>query len=318
MGKAAVIIPNYNGAAYIRACLDSLKRQSSAEFSVIVVDNGSQDGSRELVQEEYPWVRLIALPRNTGFCGAVNRGIRAAVEPYVILLNNDTVAEPDFVGELVAGMERHRKAFACGAKMLQAADAGLIDDAGDFYSALGWAVARGRGKPETWFAREEQVFSVCAGAAIYRRKLLLGLGLFDEEHFAYLEDLDICYRARLYGYENWFLPKARVAHVGSGTSGSQYNLFKVRYSSRNNIYLIRKNMPLFQIILNAPFLAAGFGIKFLFFLRKGYGREYLAGLWNGFRLGGKGRAGVPFAWKRMPVYLKIQLELWKNLLHMPG
>ena len=167
--------------------------------------------------------------------------------------------------------------------MLQAHSPELLDDAGDFYSALGWAAARGKGKPEAEYSREEKIFSACAGAAIYRRKVLLGLGLFDEEHFAYLEDLDICYRARLHGYENWYLPKARVRHVGSGTSGSRYNLFKVRYSSRNNIYLIWKNMPLFQILLNLPFLLAGFGAKFLFFAGKGFGKEYLAGIRNGFQ-----------------------------------
>ena len=170
MQKAAVIIPNYNGIAYIRGCLDSLQRQTAQDFSVIVVDNGSTDGSREIVQEEYPWVRLICLPENTGFCGAVNRGIRAAQEPYVILLNNDTTAEPDFVQELLEGIARHRRAFACGAKMLQASDSRLIDGAGDLYTALGWAVARGNGRPQEQYQREEQVFSACGGAAIYRRR----------------------------------------------------------------------------------------------------------------------------------------------------
>lgn len=313
MRKAAVIIPNYNGMTYIRGCLDSLRQQSVQDFSVILVDNGSTDGSREIVQKEYPWVQLVCLPENTGFCGAVNRGIQAVDEPYVILLNNDTVAEPDFVKELVEGICRHRKAFACAAKMLQASDSRLIDDAGDLYTALGWAVARGKDKPQEQYQKEEQIFSACGGAAIYRRQLLLGMGLFDEEHFAYLEDLDIGYRARLYGYENWFLPKARVIHVGSGTSGSRYNLFKVRYSSRNNVYLIWKNMPLFQIILNMPFFIVGFGIKFLFFLKKGYGREYLAGILNGLQLRKGHGQKVPFQWKRMPRYLKIQLELWRNL-----
>ena len=313
MKKAAVIIPNYNGAGYLGPCLDSLMRQSEKSFSVIVVENGSTDGSRELIREKYPWAELLCLEENTGFCGAVNRGIQVAEEPYVILLNNDTEAEPDFIRELLEGIGRHRRAFACGAKMLQAHSPELLDDAGDFYSALGWAAARGKGKPEAEYSREEKIFSACAGAAIYRRKVLLGLGLFDEEHFAYLEDLDICYRARLYGYENWYLPKARVRHVGSGTSGSRYNLFKVRYSSRNNIYLIWKNMPLFQILLNLPFLLAGFGAKFLFFAGKGFGKEYLAGIRNGFQLCRKSEKKTKFTWKRLLVYSRIQLELWKNL-----
>lgn len=114
-------------------------------------------------------------------------------------------------------------------------------------------------------------------------------GYFDEEHFAYLEDTDLGYRAQIFGYENWYLPKARVYHVGSGTSGSRYNQFKIRYSSRNNIYMLYKNMPLLQILLNLPFLVLGFGVKFLFFAGKGYGREYAAGIKNGFSISRKGK-----------------------------
>ena len=114
--------------------------------------------------------------------------------------------------------------------------------------------------------------------------LLKKIGLFDEAHFAYLEDLDMGYRARIQGYENWYCPEAKVYHIGSGTSGSRYNQFKIRYSSRNNIYLIHKNMPVPQMILNLPFLLAGFAVKLLFFALKGYGREYAAGIKNGFSL----------------------------------
>ena len=109
-----------------------------------------------------------------------------------------------------------------------------------------------------------------------------------------------------------YAPKAKVYHVGSGTSGSRYNQFKIRYSSRNNIYLIYKNMPLLQIILNLPFLAAGFLIKFLFFALKGMGKEYLAGIKNGFSISMNHRK-VPFSVKHLPNYCKIQLELWENM-----
>ena len=131
-----------------------------------------------------------------------------------------------------------------------------------------------------------------AGLSFTAGEFLNVTGLFDEEHFAYLEDMDIAYRANILGYQNWFCPGARVYHAGSGTSGSRYNLFKVRYSSRNNIYLIYKNMPFLQILLNLPFLAAGFGIKLLFFARRGFGREYAAGIKNGFHWlpPGEGRA----------------------------
>ena len=138
------------------------------------------------------------------------------------------------------------------------------------------------------------------------------LGYFDEEHFAYLEDMDVGYRARIYGYENWYAPDAMVYHVGSGTSGSRYNQFKIRYSSRNNIYLIYKNMPVLQIIINLPFLVAGFGIKILFFTLKGFGREYIAGIKNGFQISKKNHK-IPFKFQNLSNYFRIQVELWVNI-----
>ena len=147
-----------------------------------------------------------------------------------------------------------KNAFACSAKLISYQERDKIDDAGNYYNMLGWAFARGKGKPVSEFETSDRIFAACAGAAIYRREFLEKTGLFDEEHFAYLEDTDIGYRARLLGYENWYEPSAKVYHVGSGTSGSRYNLFKIRYSSRNNIYLIYKNMPVLQILLNLPAL----------------------------------------------------------------
>lgn len=313
MYEVSVIIPNYNGKQYLKTCLDSLETQEFQDFEVILVDNGSRDGSVSYVQEYYPKVKVIALKENTGFCGAVNAGIQASLSSYVILLNNDTMAEQGFVGNLLRAIKGKPSAFSCQAKLLQMHDHSKMDDAGNYYCALGWAFADGKGRPEQNYRTERKIFSACAGAAIYRRKILDKIGYFDEEHFAYLEDLDIGYRAELRGYENWFCPKARVYHVGSGTSGSRYNLFKVRYSSRNNIYLIYKNMPLLQIIWNLPLFVLGFGTKLLFFAKKGFGREYLAGIKNGMMISWKNRnkkvRGVSAG-----AYIKLQLELYRNLL----
>ena len=124
--------------------------------------------------------------------------------------------------------------------------------------------------------------------------------------------MDIGYRAQIAGYENWYFPKAKVYHVGSGTSGSRYNQFKIRYSSRNNIYMIYKNMPILQIVLNMPLLVAGFTVKLLFFSFKGYGREYAAGIKNGFSICKKNK--VRFQWKHMGNYCRIQIQLWVNLI----
>ena len=311
--EVSVVIPNFNGIAFLDSVLASLEGQTLNNFEVILVDNGSTDGSCSFVTANYPWVHLIELSENFGFCGAVNAGIRAAKAPYVLLLNNDTEVKEDFVEEMLAAIRRHKNAFSCGARMVQYHDRDRLDDVGNYYCALGWSFARGRGKDIHAYETEDRIFSACAGAAIYRKKILEKIGYFDEEHFAYLEDTDIGYRARIYGYENWYAPKAIVYHVGSGTSGSRYNQFKTRYSSRNNIYLIYKNMPLLQIILNLPFLAVGFLIKFLFFAVKGMGKEYAAGIKNGFSISMKNKK-VPFRIKHLPNYCKIQLELWINII----
>ena len=311
--EVSVVIPNFNGIAFLDSVLASLEGQTLSNFEVILVDNGSTDGSCSFVTANYPWVHLIELSENFGFCGAVNAGIRAAKAPYVLLLNNDTEVKEDFVEEMLAAIRRHKNAFSCGARMVQYHDRDRLDDVGNYYCALGWSCARGRGKDIHAYETEDKIFSACAGAAIYRKKIIEKIGYFDEEHFAYLEDTDIGYRARIYGYENWYAPKAIVYHVGSGTSGSRYNQFKTRYSSRNNIYLIYKNMPLLQIILNLPFLAVGFLIKFLFFAVKGMGKEYAAGIKNGFSISMKNKK-VPFRIKHLPNYCKIQLELWINII----
>lgn len=313
MKKISVVIPNFNGMQYVEDCLESLQQQSFTDYDVIFVDNGSQDGSLELVQEAYPWVKVIPLKENTGFCKAVNLGIEASETPYVVLLNNDTQVEPDFLKELYQGMERKPKAFSGAARMLQFHDRDKMDDAGNFYNCLGWAFALGKGKRQEHYQKERKIFASCAGAAIYRTELVKQLGAFDEEHFAYLEDIDLGYRAQIAGYENWYLPKAAVYHVGSGTTGSRYNQFKIRYSSRNNVYMIYKNMPWVQLLLNLPFLLLGFGIKLAFFASKGYGREYAAGIKNGCSLS-KPEKKVKFQWKHLPNYARIQLQLWVNVI----
>lgn len=316
--KTTVVIPNYNGMPYMETCLLAMRAQHVRPDRVIVVDNGSTDGSAEYVEQHFPEVTLIRMGENTGFCGAVNAGIRASGDAaYVILLNNDTEAEPDFTGALVGAMEGDPAIFSAQAKMLKMDDPEKMDDAGDFYCALGWAFARGKGKSASRYTARTNLFFSCAGAAIYRMRLLEETGLFDERHFAYLEDCDIGWRARILGYKNVFVPEARVKHVGSASSGSVYNLFKVRNTSRNSIYLIAKNMPALMVVVNLPFLIPGFLVKALFFALKGYGREYVRGIGAGFRMSAEGiREGrhIAFQAKRLPQYLRIQLELLTGIV----
>ena len=316
--RVSVIIPNYNGMDFFRPCLTSVMVQTRPADRVIVVDNGSVDGSADAIEHEFPSVELIRFAENSGFCGAVNAGIKASGDcDYVILLNNDTEADPHFVEELLKGIAGKEKVFSCQAKMLKMSDPSLCDDAGDYYCSLGWAFARGRGKPESLYNKPAALFSSCAGAAIYSMKILNEIGIFDENHFAYLEDTDIGWRARINGYRNIFLPRARVLHVGSASTGSVYNDFKVKNTSRNSIYLIYKNMPTPQIILNLPLFIPGFLIKAAFFTLKGFGKEYIGGIRKGFALCRKGREEgrkISYNKKNFWNYAHIQVELWVNCL----
>ncbi len=191
-------------------------------------------------------------------------------------------------------------------------DPDRIDGAGDLYCALGWAFARGKGKSRNRYKKPCRVFASCGGASIYSRKILDEIGWFDEFHFAYLEDVDIGYRARIMGYKNVYCPEAVVYHAGSAVSGSRYNDFKIRLSARNNMYIIMKNMPVLQIILNLPFLLAGFFIKIVFFTVIGHARAYLSGLKRGYILCREGRK-YPYSKKNLKNYVRIQFELWLNI-----
>lgn len=313
MQIATVVIPNLNGMKYLKDCLDSLMEQSRQDFSVILIDNGSEDGSADYVESHYQEVEVVRFETNQGFCRAVNEGILRSETPYVILLNNDIICDSFFVEKLVQAMETEENCFSCASKMLQMYHPELMDNAGDYYNALGWAFAMGKGKKAEHYSKKRRIFSACAGAAIYRREIFQEIGLFDEAHFAYLEDVDVAYRARIAGYQNYYIPEAVVRHVGSATSGSVYNEFKIRHASRNSIYLIYKNMPYLQILINLPFLAAGFLIKALFFAGKGYFKEYVTGLHSALALCEKTKK-VKFSSKNLKYYLLIQLELWMNIV----
>lgn len=320
MGNVTVIVPNYNGIKYLPDCLDSLlMQQSETDFEVLVVDNGSTDGSVNLLKESYSNVKTILLTENTGFCHAVNVGIEASDTPYVVLLNNDTKVLGGFVKELERAISERKDAFSVSAQMLMWDDPSRLDGAGDRYCVFGWAYARGKGRQAKEYDKAREVFSACGGAAIYRKSVLNQIGLFDEQHFAYVEDLDLGYRAKINGYKNYYEPAAKVIHYGSASSGSRYNEWKVTMAASNNIYVIYKNMPLLQFLINCPFLCAGFLIKYLFFVKKGMGKAYADGFKKGLKKctteAGK-RQKVSFLLKNWKSYLRIQWQLYVGVFQI--
>lgn len=304
--KVTIIIPNYNGLAYMEECFQALKEQTCQDFEVLVVENGSQDGSAQWLREKK--IPTLFFSENLGFSGGVNAGIKNSRTPYVILLNNDTRVDKNYVKEMIRAMERSPKIFSVSSKMVQMHHPELMDDGGDMYCLLGWAYQRGVGRSSKGYNRPCRIFSACAGAAIYRRQVFEEIGYFDTMHFAYLEDLDVGYRARLAGYDNIYCPTALVYHVGSGTSGSKYNSFKVRLAARNNIYLNYKNMPLLQLMVNLPGILLGTVLKYGFFCKLGFGTDYLEGLKEGLATMGRCKK-VPFQREKLKYYLAVEWEL---------
>ncbi|WP_337098197.1 glycosyltransferase family 2 protein [Paenibacillus sp. YIM B09110] len=281
--NVSIVIPNYNGENYILDSIASIYDQIANKSSIIVIDNHSSDSSLALIQVKYPDITLIVNSENIGFAAAVNQGIKASDTTYVILLNNDAFAREGYVLELLKCIDSDPNIFSVSSKMLRFSEPGIIDNAGDELTILGWAYKTGDGSSSEGYYKQRTVFSACAGAAIYRRETFNQIGYFDESFFAYLEDVDIGFRANLHGYKNVFCPSAEVEHIGSATSGSKYNDFKVKISARNNVWLLAKNLPFAFMIVNFGFILMGFLIKGLFFMVNGFGMSYFNGIIEGLR-----------------------------------
>jgi GT2 family glycosyltransferase len=241
---AFVIIPNLNGVRFLGDSLDSLAGQSLG-CQIVVVDNASTDGSQELIQKSYPNVHLIILNHNHGFAGTVNRGIQYALDQnadHIILFNNDAIAEKDWVKNLVTAAEAHPDAGIITGKFMRI-DRGHIDSTGDYYSSWGFPFPRGRDEKDTGqYEKPEYIFGGTGGASLYRPELLRQIGLFDEEFFAYYEDVDMSFRAQLRGWKTYYEPKAVAYHHVGGTS-SKMGDFARYHSLKNFYYLYAKNMP---------------------------------------------------------------------------
>ena len=280
--KVSVVTPNYNGVKFLKNYFNSLNQDSECIGEVIIIDNGSDDSSLEYIQKNnfnFPVV-VIKNDENLGFALAVNQGISKAKYDYIFSLNNDTEVE---IGSINAMLDliQEEDIFSVQAKMIQSDNKQLIDDAGDEYNLLAWTKKMGENQNSENYSQVLEIFSSCAGAALYKKSVLEEIGSFDDNFFAYMEDVDLAIRSQIYGYRNLLCPDAVVYHIGSATSGSRYNDFKVRIAARNNVWTVYKNLPIPLKIINFIFLFFGFLIKYIFFLKKGFGPIYLSGLKEG-------------------------------------
>lgn len=237
----SVIIPNWNGAKFLPTCLDALGRQTYPNIEVIVADNASTDGSQALLQSQYPQVKLVQLPKNEGFTGACNAGIRAAKGDYVSLLNNDTEVDEDWAAAVVDAFQRHTEIGIVASKMLLFDKRDHIHTAGDYFTVDGRAGNRGVWQQDAGqFDKEEYVFSACGGSSVYRKTVLDQIGLLDDDFFFSLEDIDLAWRAQLSGWRCLYTPKAIVYHHLSATGGGVTASY---YDGRNLIFVLVKNYP---------------------------------------------------------------------------
>ena len=250
----SVVIVNWNGKHLLGECLDSLFAQSVGGAEIILVDNGSQDGSAEYVLERYRDVRVVSLPENIGFAGGNNAGIRAASGKYIALLNNDTKVDPEWIPNLLKVAEASPAVVGMWAsKILSYDNRGVIDNVGLLMYPDG--LGRGKGRLEVdkgQYDHTGEAFFPSGCAGLYRRKMLDEIGLFDEEFFAYADDVDLGLRARLAGWQCIYVPSAKVYHKYSASS-SAHSPFKAFLVERNRIWVLLKYYPI-EMIAISPFV----------------------------------------------------------------
>jgi len=251
----SVVIINWNGKEHLARCLASLEAQTYRDFEIIIVDNGSTDGSVAFIRERFPEVRLICNEHNLGFARANNQGIAIARGRYVAILNNDTQVEPQWLEALVHAAETHPEIGAFASLVLFNDKRDTVDSAGLTVSVLGHGIQNLLGEGIEQVSGVREVFGVSATAALFRRELLQDIGLFDEDYFAYYEDVDLAWRARLRGWRALLVPEAVVYHAHSATAG-RGSPFKKRLLTRNRLWTIAKDYHFPAIIFFLPLIVA--------------------------------------------------------------
>ncbi len=250
--SVSIIVVNWNGRHHLQLCLSSIFAQTYPNFEIILVDNGSTDGSQALVREQFPDVRLIALRENVGFARGNNVGISASTADYIATINNDTKVDPNWLTALVETAEANPQVGMCAAKLLFWDRPDIINSAGICLDRAGIAWDRLGGQPDTPAQINPiPVFGASGGAALYRRTMLNEIGLFDEDFFAYLEDVDLAWRAQLAGWDCLYVDTAVILHRHSATA-VEGSPFKNKLLGRNKVWTILKNYPWPLLLLYLP------------------------------------------------------------------
>jgi GT2 family glycosyltransferase len=252
MPEISVIIPNWNGKQFLEECLGAMRGQTFRDFETILVDNGSTDGSVEYVRQQFPEVKLLALPENLGFTGGNIAGYAQAGGNLIVLLNNDTAAHPNWLEEIHSASRANPDAGSFASKMMYFDDRERVENCGFDMGIAGATVDLGRDEIDgpTW-SQPRKVFGGCGGAVAYRRRMLEEIGFLDPDFEMIYEDVDLSFRAQLRGYECVYVPGAIVYHRYRVTIGKAPSR-QVFYSQRNIEFVYLKNMPLGLILRSAP------------------------------------------------------------------
>jgi GT2 family glycosyltransferase len=318
MKRVAIIVLNWNGIADTLECLDSLQKQSYKYFTILVVDNGSTDKSVELLNEyhkKHPTnTEIIRNPKNFGFAGGVNTGIKWAIKngyDYVALFNNDAIADKKWLQELVDAIKSKEIGISTGLLLL--GDGKKIDCTGEQYSNWGLPFPRDRNHRKNKTSSGGLVFGASGGASLYKTEMLRDIGLFDEDFFAYYEDVDISFRAQLAGWKVVYNPEA-IAYHKQGATANKMSGFAVYQTFKNLPMLFIKNVP------TGLLLPIGFRLFFAYWLMyfnavaKGNGMPATKGVWMSFILGFKKLGERRVIQKNEIVSVKyIKSILWKDL-----
>lgn len=255
-GLAAIVIVTWNRRDLLATCLPAALSQTYSPCEVIVVDNGSSDGTAQWLAATYPQVRLLRNERNTGFCAGNNQAFAATSAPYLALLNNDAAPEPTWLAEMIAPMATGARVGMCAPRILRWDDHTVVDSLGLAVDRSGTAWEEGSGRRDDTAQPKQprEVFGASGAACLYRRAMLDDVGGLDEDFFAYLEDADLAWRARLAGWRCLYTPAAIVYHRHSATSG-EGSPFKSFHLGRNKLWMIAKNDPWPDVLLNLPAIA---------------------------------------------------------------
>lgn len=262
--QVSVIVVNWNGRELLKECLSSLTHQNVPDLEIILVDNGSEDGSVTFVEQNFPEVRIVPLKENRGFCGGNNAGLDVSTGEYIALLNNDALPEPDWLNALLDAIKGDRKTGICASRMIIAGTP-FLDGAGDVYTTCGIPLKRGHGERDKAYLNRDVVFGASAGAALYRRTMIEQIGFFDDDFFIVNEDTDLNFRALLQGWKCLYVPEAVVHHKVSKTrKKSSHSL--VYYKVRNTDYVLIKNMPTLLFLRYVHHIILGQAASFIRFV----------------------------------------------------